>query len=98
MPKIKSFSRNTSFTIQPDSSGNMKMIIVSKAMKAALANKYILKFNENPLDTDVIPRYLDYTAEIKIYGKEIPYNNKIDFTAEIPITLTEVDNCPATTE
>jgi hypothetical protein len=97
MPGISSFTGNVSLTIQPDSTGSLKVPLFSKAKKEAFVNKYISKFGEDPRESGVDPKYLSYRAHIKIYGKEVPYNNKVEASGDITITLTEVDNCATTT-
>ncbi|OGL46131.1 MAG: hypothetical protein A2149_09725 [Candidatus Schekmanbacteria bacterium RBG_16_38_11] len=97
MPRIKPFIRSTSLTIQPDSSGDLKIVLLTKAMKEKFVDKYIENFGEDPRDPGVDAKFLSYTAHIKIYGKEVPFNNKVDTSGDINITITEVDNCSTTT-
>jgi len=102
MPDIQPFTANISTIIpaatDPDTpaTGDVKITILSKAMKEVFANKYILRFGEDPRNPDVLPRFLSYKVNIKIFGKEIPYNNKVDTSASLFITITEVDNCQTT--
>src|SRR4030067_237737 len=70
MPRIKPFIRSTSLTIQPDSSGDLKIVLLTKAMKEKFVDKYIENFGEDPRDPGVDAKFLSYTAHIKIYGKE----------------------------
>jgi len=97
MPAIKPFTRSASFTIQPDSSGDLKIVLLTRAMKEAFVDNYIANFGEDPRDAGVDTKYLSYTAHIKIFGKEVPYNNKVDTSGDITITITEVNNCTTTT-
>ncbi len=100
MPDLKTFSRHISFTIPAATkvdepvTKDLNITIISKAMKQAFANQYIFRFGEDPRNGIDPIRYLDYKVKIKIYGEEIPFNNKVSDSAETSIILTEVNNCP----
>lgn len=99
MPDLKGFSRNISFTVpaatkvDEPATKDLTITIVSRAMKEAFASQYISKFGEDPRNGIDPIRYLDYKVKIKIYGKEVPFNNRVSASGGTSIILTEVNNC-----
>ena len=99
MPDLKGFSRNISFTVPAATKvdepviKDLKITIISKAMKEAFASQYIFRFGEDPRNGIDPIRYLDYKVKIKIYGKEVPFNNRVSDSSGTSIILTEVNNC-----
>ena len=64
LPRIKTIKRKISALVSKDKETDISITILPKSRKRSLANKYILKFGEDPTDNTVEPRFLDYTVKI----------------------------------